>query len=47
MIIESIIIGFSIVFGFWLMSKALVSIGEAFLKYLSSRDQDAKREHKN
>ena len=43
MIVEAIIIGFSIVFGFWLLSKTLTHIGEVFLRYMSARDREAKR----
>ena len=34
MIAEALIIGISIIVGFWILAKSLVSICEAFLKYL-------------
>ena len=46
MIAESVIIGFGIVLGFWILAKCMASIGEAFLKYLSHRDRLADQEKK-
>lgn len=50
MIIEAIILGLSIIFGSWLMSKTLVHIAEVFLKYFAyfaKMDQEAERKRRN